>query len=127
MNYDNDDNQKMTEIRAGLVQYIGAMLDNTIYKDNAAKQIVCASLLEEAINVCTITDENNVTKINLFAAKPILRAAIIILKQRKSDYDEYLNTVKDIEMQNQIKNVTLVLDESIKLIDNIINGIGENE
>lgn len=127
MNYDSDDNQKMTEIRAGLVQYIGAMLDNTIYKDNAAKQIVCASLLEEAINVCTITDENNVTKINLFAAKPILRAAIIILKQRKSDYDEYLNTVKDVEMQNQIKNVTLVLDESIKLIDNIINGIGENE
>lgn len=127
MNYDNDDNQKITEIRAGLVQYIGAMLDNTIYKDSAAKQIVCASLLEEAINVCTSTDENNVTKINLFAAKPILRAAIIILKQRKSDYDEYLNTVKDVEMQNQIKNVTLVLDESIKLIDNIINGIGENE
>ena len=127
MNYDNDDNQKMTEIRAGLVQYIGAMLDNTIYKDSAAKQIVCASLLEEAINVCTSVDENNVTKINLFAAKPILRAAIIILKQRKSDYDEYLNTVKDVEMQNQIKNVTLVLDESIKLIDSIINGIGENE
>lgn len=127
MNYDNDDNQKITEIRAGLVQYIGAMLDNTIYKDSAAKQIVCASLLEEAINVCTSTDENNITKINLFAAKPILRAAIIILKQRKSDYDEYLNTVKDVEMQNQIKNVTLVLDESIKLIDNIINGIGENE
>ena len=127
MNYDNDDNQKMTEIRAGLVQYIGAMLDNTVYKDSAAKQIVCASLLEEAINVCTPVDENNVTKINLFAAKPILRAAIIILKQRKSDYDEYLNTVKDVEMQNQIKNVTLVLDESIKLIDSIINGIGENE
>lgn len=127
MNYDNDDNQKIAEIRAGLVQYIGAMLDNTIYKDNAAKQIVCASLLEEAINVCTSIDENNVTKINLFAAKPILRAAVIILKQRKSDYDEYLSTIEDIEMQNQIKNVTLVLDESIKLIDNIINGIGENE
>lgn len=127
MNYDNDDNQKMAEIRSGLVQYIGAMLDNTIYKDNAARQIVCASLLEEAISICTSTDENNVTKINLFAAKPILRAAILILRQRKSDYDEYLSTVKDVEMQNQVKNVTLVLDESIKLIDNIINGIGENE
>ena len=127
MNYDNDDNQRMSEIRSNLVQYIGAMLENTYYNDNAARQIVCASLLEEAINVCTTTDENNVPKINLFAAKPILRAAIIILKQRKSDYDSYLSTVEDKEMQTQIKNVTLVLDESLKLIENIINGIGENE
>jgi hypothetical protein len=127
MNYNNEDNQKMAEIRSGLVQYIGAMLDNTMYKNNAAKQIVCASLLEEAINVCTITDENNITKINLFAAKPILRSAVIILKQRKSDYDEYAGTINDEEMLNQVKNVILVLDESIKLIDSIINGIGENE
>ena len=127
MNYNDDDNQKMTEIRSGLVQYIGAMLDNTIYKDKAAKQIVCASLLEEAINVCTVIDDNNITKIDLFAAKPILRATIIILKQRKSDYNEYISTVTDQEMLNQIKNVILLLDESIKLIDSIINGIGENE
>ena len=126
MNYNDDDKQKMVEIRSGLVQYIGAMLEGTMYEENAAKQIACASLLEEAINICTYTDDNNTDKINLFAAKPILRASIIVLKQRKSDYDEYLNTVEDEEMKNQIKNVTLVLDESIKLIESIINGIGEN-
>ena len=126
MNYNDDDKQKMAEIRSGLVQYIGAMLEGTMYEENAARQIVCASLLEEAINICTYTDDNNTDKINLFAAKPILRASIIVLKQRKLDYDEYLNTVEDEEMKNQIKNVTLVLDESIKLIESIINGIGEN-
>ena len=39
-------------LRNGLTQYIGAMLDKSDYKPSAARQLIVAALLEEAVKIC---------------------------------------------------------------------------
>lgn len=72
--YSND----MTQIRAGLVQYIGAMMKASGYEGKAANQIVAAALIEEALKLSQL--EGNVC--DMYVLKPLLRANIFVLKQR---------------------------------------------
>ena len=77
----------MAEIRQGLTQFVGAMLINTSYEGQEARQIVCASLVEEALALTRQED-----KYEMFSAKPIIRATVAILQERKTLYEESINT-----------------------------------
>jgi hypothetical protein len=72
--YSND----MTQIRTGLVNYIGAMAKATGFEGKAANQIVAAALIEEALKLSQVDGET----CDLYVIKPLLRANIFILKQR---------------------------------------------
>jgi len=77
----------MAEIRQGLTQFVGAMLVNTSYEGQEARQIVCASLVEEALALTRQED-----KYEMFSVKPIIRATVAILQERKALYEENMNT-----------------------------------
>lgn len=107
MSYSND----QTEIRAGLVNYIGAMINASPYDNpDVIKHNVIAILLEEAMNLAK--DENG--HFNMYACKPILRLTSGIAKQRHnllSDISDSTNVKKQLSDYQQI---VTILDEIIK-------------
>lgn len=72
--YSND----MTQVRAGLVNYIGAMIKASGYEGKAANQLVVAALIEEALKLSQVDSE----ACDMYVLKPLLRANIFVLKQR---------------------------------------------
>lgn len=106
MSYSNDQGQ----IRAGLVNYIGAMLTASPYdNDKAAKHNVVAILLEEAMNLCK--DEDGY--FDMYVCKPILRLVSGIARQRANLMESLPQTP---EVVSQIKGYK----EIQKILDNIL-------
>lgn len=84
--YSND----ITQIRAGLVNYIGAMIKASGLEGRAANQYVGAVLVEEALKLTQLEDNS---PCDLYVAKPILRANMFILKQRCSELKKLINSL----------------------------------
>lgn len=105
------------EIRQSLVQFIGALLSNSQYKGAQGRQVVCAALAEEAVKLVTVND-----KIEIYSAKPLLRAANLILQSRKKEYEDMLG---DDEHRKQILAVLRELRSAIKMISVIIDSTKE--
>lgn len=108
------DQPDMTKVRSGIVQFIGAMLQHCGYKGAPARQIIAAVLVEEAIKVTTVND-----KVELYSAKPILRAAITVLETRKKEYEDILGIT---EHRQQVLAVIREIRSAIKLITAIVEG-----
>jgi len=110
-------NNKQNQIRQGLTQFVGALIDNLSGDKEAVAQLVAASLLEEALKT-SIKDN----KINYFIAKPILRATIIVLKQR---YEEIIQSINSLKEDNSVKKVliqqTSALKISIDVLQSMVN------
>ena len=102
------------DIREGLVQFIGALLDNTSYEGAAARQIVCAALTEEALKLATQHE-----RIEYYSAKPILRATLLILDQRKKEYGTLLAGSPSPETDQYVMKAL----QDIRTAENLINGI----
>ena len=102
------------DIREGLIQFIGALLKNTSYEGAAARQIVCAALTEEALTLAT---QHN--KIEYYSAKPILRATLLILDQRKKEYGMLLAGSPSPETDQYVMKAL----QDIRTAENLINGI----
>lgn len=77
--YSNDS----TQIRAGMVNFIGALLNASKLPPRGAKQDVSAMLIEEAIKLAK--DENNVY--DLYVLKPLLRANKLIFENHIREID----------------------------------------
>lgn len=110
-------NNKQNQIRQGLTQFIGALIDNLSGDKEAVAQLVAASLSEEALKI-SIKDN----KINYFIAKPILRATIIVLKQR---YEEIIQSINSLKEDNSVKKIliqqTSALKVSIDVLQSMVN------
>lgn len=110
-------NNKQNQIRQGLTQFIGALIDNLSGDKEAVAQLVAASLSEEALKI-SIKDN----KIDYFIAKPILRATIIVLKQR---YEEIVQSINSLKEDNSVKKVliqqTSALKISIDVLQSMVN------
>lgn len=110
-------NNKQNQIRQGLTQFVGALIDNLSGDKEAVAQLVAASLSEEALKI-SIKDN----KINYFIAKPILRATIIVLKQR---YEEIIQSINSLKEDNSVKKVliqqTSALKISIDVLQSMVN------
>ena len=105
-------NNKQNQIRQGLTQFIGALIDNLSGDKEAVAQLVAASL--------KISIKDN--KIDYFIAKPILRATIIVLKQR---YEEIVQSINSLKEDNSVKKVliqqTSALKISIDVLQSMVN------
>jgi hypothetical protein len=102
------DTKEMLEIRQGLVQYIGAMADRISYSGAEARQVLCAIIVEEALKLVTVNE-----KVELYSAKPILRAANVVLSQRIQEYDEVLRNGEVPSVA--ISNVSSLRDELLQV------------
>jgi len=106
--YSND----QTQIRAGLINYIGALLKASKFKGKAAKQNVVAILTEETLKFTQDKDKI----IDLYVAKPIIKSTIFLLNQR-------IQLLKDIPKNQQKENVLINYKNVINTLEELINKI----
>lgn len=109
-------NNKQNQIRQGLTQFIGALIDNLSGDKEAVAQLVAASLSEEALKI-SIKDN----KIDYFIAKPILRATIIVLKQRYEEIVQSINSLEDNSVKKVLIQQTSALKISIDVLQSMVN------
>ena len=112
--------KKVIEARQGLVQYIGALITKTGYQGAAARQVVCALLLEEALKLVTVDE-----RIELYSAKPILRATNMILKQRINDYEDEIERQHEELIRTHITNGKVKLEQVIERLNYLIDSAKE--
>lgn len=109
--YSNDYNQ----IRAGLTNYIGSLIKACPYEGmKASRQYVTATLIEEAMKI--IEGDNNTP--DLYIAKPLLRANIIILKKRILELEK-------LPQVAQVKEKIQDYNETINLLTELVNNTNE--
>lgn len=109
MAYSND----QAQIRAGLVNYIGAMLQSSKFEnEKAIKHSVVAILLEEAAKLCK-DDEG---MFDMYVSKPALRLVSGIAKQRVNLLSDLPKTKEVVE---QIESYRFINDGLNKAINNI--------
>ena len=116
----------LQEVKTGLVQFMGAILADSQYDSPVTKQLICAALLEEVLNMVKIED-----KYELYACKPVLRATLLILEQRKQEYLENISSETAPEITHQIRIMINNLGLAEKVIETLIESIklpkkGEN-
>lgn len=100
--YSND----QIQIRAGMVNYIGALLEASSYEGKEAKQNVVAVMIEESMKLAQ--DENKV--LDLYVLKPMIKGMVFTLQQRiqelsklpknqqlETSIDEYKNIINTFE------------------------------
>lgn len=105
--YSND----QTQIRAGLINYIGAMLQASKYdNEKAVKHSVVAILLEETAKLCKDIDG----EFDMFISKPVLRLTSGITKQRQSLLSVLPQTQEVSETLKAYKLVQTELDNILK-------------
>jgi len=112
--------KKVIEARQGLIQYIGALITKTGYQGAAARQVVCALLLEEALKLVTVDE-----RIELYSAKPILRATNMILRQRINDYEDEIERQHEELIRTHITNGKVKLEQVIERLNYLIDSAKE--
>ena len=105
--YSND----LIQIRAGLVNYIGAMVKASGFEGKAASQIVAAALVEEALKLSQI--ENN--EFDTYVLKPLFRASILVLTQRC----DQLAVLHSAEAKNKVRQYREIIKAYEEIIKNI--------
>lgn len=75
MSYSND----LTQIRTGLVNYLGAAVMASPFESRAARHSIVSMMAEEALNLSKDGEEE---PFDLYILKPMLRATIVICQQR---------------------------------------------
>ncbi len=90
---------KAAQIRQGLTQFVGALVDNLEGNKEAVAQLTAAALTEEALKLCQKEDGST----DFYVSKPILRAAHIIISSR---VHELSNSIKAQEDEAVIKAIS---------------------
>lgn len=111
INYTNE----QEAIRQTFANFLGALLSNSVYENEEAKENVIALLCEELVKY---VQEGNT--INLNASKPIFKAALWILQKRKQELIMYLND-SDLCSDLYQNTDTTFTSQYTKDIDNLIN------
>lgn len=108
---------KELQIKQGLTQFIAALLDNSSSNKEIAAHLIIASLTEEALK---LSIDNN--KINYFKIKPIIRATIMILRQRNQELIETINKItEDTDIKTMLVKQASMLKVSIDILNSMSN------
>ena len=102
-------------LRAAITNFIGIAASSSMYEGKDAVRNVIALFLEELIQYIE-TDEG----INMNAAKPVFRANVYVLEQRKKDIINGYHKNFDSEPPDSL---TKEIDELIKSLNDYINKI----
>ena len=81
MAYSND----LTQIRSGLVNYIGACIQASPFEGKAARHTMVSILIEEALK---LSQEKEEEPFDMYVLKPMLRGMIAIYQQRASEIEK---------------------------------------
>lgn len=100
-------------IRVSLWNFMGSLLDASMHEENKKKESVTALMSEELCKFCR--DKDN--KINMKAAKPVLKSAVWILEARKLEISSL--PVKSEAIDSTVKD----LDDLIASLNNYIDKI----
>lgn len=104
--YSNDYNQ----IKAGLINYVGAMLKACPFEGmKSSRQYVAATLIEQAIDL--MKDDDN--HFDMYVSKPLLRGTSLLLKDRDIALST-LNMPKVSEKRKEYKELYTYIDNLIK-------------
>lgn len=101
--------QRNEAIRNGLVQYVGALLADSKRDGAEAAHVALAQLSEVWLTFC----KNEKNEYNMFVAKPILRAAAILLSSE-------LQKMKPFENNGFVKEQIKEYGTAIKVINNLV-------
>lgn len=105
--YSRDYNQ----IRAGLTNFIGSLIDSIGFEPRATKYEIVKILLEEALKISK--DENEI--VDIYIAKPFIDDLIYILNQRIQEFEKLKKENVNVPQQNE---TIIQLNNIIKLCDN---------
>lgn len=108
--YSNDTQQ----IRNGLVNYIGSLLNASPFKGKAAKQHVIGSVVEEALKMAINEDGT----VDMYSAKPFFRASKIIFEKRISE-------LQNLPSTGAVKSQLVDYKHTINMLNNLIDNIKE--
>lgn len=108
----NENNENiMSEIRQGLIQYIGAIGKESGFENDEAMQMSVSVVTEELLKFCNVTN-----KFNFYAAKPILRGAAYIVDMNIAQARR--DAIKDnIDIDDAIKSFAYISDKLKKMAD----------
>lgn len=106
--YSNDQKQ----IRSGLVNYIGALFRSEKFSGRAGKQHVVGMLTEESMTIAKQDDG----MVDYYIVKPILRATILIVKQRIMEMEATNSKALAVAIANY-KECEATLEKMLQQID----------
>lgn len=115
--YSNDS----TQIRAGMVNFIGALLNASKLPAKGARQDVSAILIEESLKLAK--DENNVY--DFYVLKPLLRANKFIFENHIREID---NDAKSLpkELREQLILRREMYKQVVDTMDYILTALEKN-
>ena len=108
MSYSND----QTQIRAGLVNYLGALVKSSPFQDKAAKQNVASILVEETLKLA----QDDEGLLDLYVLKPMLKGMVFILNQRRIELQKLPKTIAISEQIEKYNIVISSLNEIIAMV-----------
>lgn len=113
-------------IRQGIVQFIGAMAKEMKGDPKDAKQLIAASLVEEAISLAL--KKNG--EIDSYVTKPVLRGALYLLNKRNAGIRETSKKLGIWEnVRDQVQEAETVANHLKKIINNTTKdkGVGADD
>ena len=115
MNY----TKEQEAIRQAFANFLGALISNSMFEKESAKENAIAILCEELIKYTQNEDDT----INIKLSKPIFKSTLWTLQKRKEDLTKSLqetNIINTIEIHKYTKDI----DKLIELLNEYIQKIG---
>lgn len=107
--YSND----LTQIRAGLINYLGACVVASPFEGRAARHGVVSIMMEESLKMSQGKEGD---AFDLYILKPMLRATSLVMKQRKAELEKIPRNPEVIAKMAEYEQLAKQLDVFIKLI-----------
>lgn len=111
--YSND----TTQIKAGMVNYVGALLGASKLPPRAARHDVCAMLIEEAVKLSQEEDKNY----DMYILKPLLRSVKHVFNSHIAQIDNDMKGLP-IEFKLEMEAKRANYSEIVKNVDEILSG-----
>lgn len=111
------DLNKSIKIRQGLTQFVGALSENLEGDTQDIKQLITAGLAEEALK--TATKEKG--DIDFYVAKPILRAAVFILRNKINELNNLLPDVMEANLKQALESAIKQYSYAEDLVQHLID------
>lgn len=106
--YSND----QTQIRAGMVNYIGALINSSPFEGRAAKQNVVAVMTEEILKLAKGEDQT----VDLYVLKPMIKGMVFIINQRVNELSKLPKTQETLSCIEEYKTVISTFEKLLKVL-----------
>ncbi len=111
--YSNDTSQ----IKAGMVNYVGALLGASKLPPRAARHDVCAMLIEEAIKLSQDDSKNY----DMYILKPLLRSVKYVFNNHVTQIDKDIKGLP-VNLRSEMEAKRTNYSEIVKNVEEILNG-----